>query len=350
MSNFFFLCLFLTYFQYIIPAKTILVTGGAGFIGGHVCEFLLARGDRVIIVDNLCGDDTAVAIKKQNLHEIKQKQGSLTIYIADICDKKIMQTIFEKHAIDTVCHLAARTGVRDSIIDPNSFMESNIIGTAVIFELCRIHGVKNIVFASSSSVYGARDNSIPFAETDRTDYQSSPYGMTKKSGELLAAVYYHLYKLPITCLRFFTVYGPRGRRDMAPYLFMDAIYNRKTITVFGDGSAIRDFTYVHDIVEGIVKAIDTPIGFSVINLGSGNPITLINFIAMLEDIIGNKAIVQYEPIILGDVPLTSASTEKAKLLLGYVPRYKIYDGLSSMVTWYKNEQLRESQNTKSDQS
>jgi len=336
MNIIFSLYIFLACVHCTVTPKTILVTGGAGFIGSHVSEHLLARGDTVIIVDNLFGEnDDAVAIKKQNLEEIAQNGNALIIYIADICDKARMETIFSTHAIDTVCHLAARAGVRDSITDPHSYIMTNIIGTTIIFELSKKYGVKNVVFASSSSVYGTRQGITPFEETDRTDNQSSPYGMTKKSGELLAAVYNHLYKLPITCLRFFTVYGPRARRDMAPFLFMDAIYNEKTITVFGDGFAIRDFTYINDIVDGIIKAIDTPIAFEIINLGSGNPIVLSHFITILERIIGKEAIITYEPVISGDVPLTSASTKRAQELIGYTPQYSIYEGLSSMATWYK---------------
>lgn len=321
-----------------ITSKTILVTGGAGFIGSHVSEQLIARGDKVIIIDNLFGEnDEIISMKKHHLETISSlDKSAITIYIADICDEKQMETIFSTHKIDTVCHLAARAGVRDSIIDPQSYIETNIIGTTIIFELSQKYKVNNVVFASSSSVYGARNDAKPFNELDRTDNQSSQYGMTKKAGELLASVYHHLYKLPITCLRFFTVYGPRARRDMAPFLFMDAIYNERSITVFGNGSAIRDFTYIDDIVHGIIKAIDNPIGFDIVNLGSGNPILLSNFIEMLEKIIGKKASINYEPIISGDVPLTSASTQHAHEVLGYEPQYSIYEGLSAMVAWYKD--------------
>jgi len=322
-----------------VVAKTVLVTGGAGFIGSHVCEKLLQRGDEVIIIDNL-NNAYDPEIKKQNLFEIKKSDlnNKLTIYIEDICNEKEIKNIFAKHKIDTLCHLAARAGVRPSIDDPIEYIKTNLIGTVTLFEEAKNYKINNIVFASSSSVYGERKNEQKFLESDVTDQQSSPYGMTKKAGELLAHMYFHLYNIPITCLRFFTVYGPRARRDMAPYIFMHAIYNNNPISIFGNGNALRDFTYIDDIVNGIIKAIDTPLDFEILNLGRGQPITVLELISVLEKIIGKKAQVVFEESILGDVSTTHASIIKAKKLLSYEPMYSIKEGIREMFNWYLKEQ------------
>lgn len=330
------------FFIYLeVITKTVLVTGGAGFIGSHVCEKLLQRGDEVIIIDNL-NNAYDPEIKRQHLFEIQQSDfnNKLTIYIEDICNEKEIKNIFEQHHIDTLCHLAARAGIRPSINDPVEYIETNIKGTAILFELAKNHKINNIVFASSSSVYGERTNEKGFMESDQTDQQSSPYGMTKKAGELLARTYFHLYKMPITCLRFFTVYGPRARRDMAPYIFMNAIYNNKPIIVFGDGTALRDFTYIDDIVDGIIKAIDTPLGFEILNLGQGNPITVSELINILEKIIGKKAEIIFKESILGDVSTTHASIAKTQKLLSYKTQYSTEDGIKKMFGWYLKEQGR----------
>lgn len=334
-----YICIFLISQEII--TKVVLVTGGAGFIGSHVCEKLLQCGDEVIIIDNL-NDFYNPSIKIKNLDEVKKLDlnNKLTIYIADICDEKKMEEIFSHHKIDTLCHLAARAGVRPSIDNPIEYIETNIKGTAILFKEAQKNNVKNIVFASSSSVYGERKDKREFSEFDVTDRQSSPYGMTKKAGELLAHTYFHLYNIPITCLRFFTVYGPRARRDMAPYIFMDAIYNNKPITVFGDGSALRDFTYIDDIVEGIIKAIDIQLGFEILNLGRGNPITILELIDILEKTTKKKARVIFEKSVPGDVSTTHASIKKTQQLLSYQPRYSIEEGIKNMFEWYLKEQER----------
>ena len=189
---------------------------------------------------------------------------------------------------DVICHLAARAGVRSSITDPHEYFRTNNDGTLVVFEAARKYGIQHVVAASSSSVYGVREDG-PFRETDSVDKQSSPYGMTKRAGELLAYVYHHLFGVSITNLRFFTVYGPRGRTDMAPFIFMDAIHNHRPITVYGDGSAIRDFTYVDDIVQGVISAIDTPAGYQIINIGRGEPILLNDFVSAIENDCAKKS-------------------------------------------------------------
>ncbi len=324
-------------FSTFIYAKKIVVTGGAGFIGSHVAEHLLRRGDEVIIIDNL-NDSCPLEIKDRNLEIVKQadQDNKLTIYVSDICDKEKMHEIFAKHAPDVLCHLAARAGVRTSIEDPVEYMRSNVIGTTVMFEMAVKYNISHVVFASSSSVYGARDNGL-FKETDRVEKQSSPYGMTKRAGELLAQVYNHLYGISFNCLRFFTVYGPRGRIDMAAYIFTDKIARGETITILGDGSAVRDFTYIDDIVQGIVKAIDTPLGYQIFNLGCGKPTVLKDFITMIKNTVGKKANIKYTDMIAGDVPLTSANILKAQKLLGYNPKNLVEYGIRKLWKWYSNE-------------
>lgn len=319
--------------------KKILLTGGAGFIGSHVAQKLLERGDLVIIVDNL-NDAYDRRIKKHNLFlvEAADIKNNLSIRNIDICDIDAIETLCFVEQPDVICHLAARAGVRTSIEDPHEYFRTNIDGTLVLFEAARKCGIKHIVTASSSSVYGVREDG-PFRETDSADKQSSPYGMTKRAGELLSYVYHHLFNISITNLRFFTVYGARGRIDMAPFIFMDAIHNHQPITVYGDGSAIRDFTYIDDIVQGIMSAIDIPVGHEIINIGRGEPIVLNDFITTLEAIIQQKADIKYVSVFSGDVPKTHAAIEKAQRLFNYMPQTSLRHGLEKMYDWYKNEYL-----------
>lgn len=335
-SSYFIIFLFSTLFS-ATYAKKIFLTGGAGFIGSHVAQKLLERGDSVIVIDNM-NDGYERSIKEYNLSIVLKadKNNNFLFYAIDICDTDAMETICRQEQPDVICHLAARAGVRQSINDPHEYFRSNNNGTLSVFEVARTCGIRHIVSASSSSVYGVRENG-PFRETDSVDKQSSPYGMTKRAGELLAYVYHYLFGISITNLRFFTVYGPRGRIDMAPFLFIDAIDHDIPITVFGDGSAIRDFTYVDDIVDGIIKAIDTPVGYQIINLGRGEPIVLRDFITIIESIVGRKAIIDYASNFAGDVPRTDADITKARNLLGYTPQVSVVDGLKKMYEWYKNE-------------
>jgi UDP-glucuronate 4-epimerase len=332
--------IFIVFFSFL-SGKTVLVTGGAGFIGGHVVEKLLQQGDRVIVVDSFYGNDSLVFMKEKQLRKIvKNYPELLSVYRTDICNKQEMEKIFELHKIDVICHLAARAGVRDSILYPDEYIKTNILGTLIVFELAKKYQVTHVVFASSSSVYGERKRSELFQESDRTDAQSSPYGMTKKAGELLAFVFYYLYQLPITCLRFFTVYGPRGRQDMAPYIFMDAIYHERSITVYGNGSAIRDFTYIDDIVDGIIKALDKPLEFEIINLGRGEPVTVQYFLDEMQKIMNKEVTIVHAPIIAGDVYQTRASIVHARETLGYDPKISVSEGIEKMYEWYKAEQER----------
>ena len=333
------LIIFCIFSSLSLQAKKVLLTGGAGFIGSHVAQQLLERGDRVVIVDNL-NDAYDYKIKEYNLSCIKAVDihNHLSIHTIDICDSDAIEALCSSEQPDVICHLAARAGVRTSIDNPLEYFRTNNNGTLVIFEAARKCAIPHIVSASSSSVYGVRENG-PFYETDPVDKQSSPYGMTKRAGELLAYVYHHLFGISITNLRFFTVYGPRGRIDMAPFIFMDAIHQGNPIVVHGDGNAIRDFTYVEDIVQGIIKSIDTPLGYQILNIGRGEPIVLIDFIAVLEDIIQEKAHINYAAPFSGDVPQTHASIEKAEQLIGYNPHTSIYYGLKKMYEWYTREYL-----------
>jgi UDP-glucuronate 4-epimerase len=236
--------------------------------------------------------------------------------------------------ITHICHLAARAGVRYSITHPDVYIHSNIQGTLVMLDMARDHKVFNFVFASSSSVYG-ENTKVPFSETDRVDAPVSPYAATKRSCELLALTYNHLYKIPMTALRFFTVYGPRGRPDMAPFKFIEAIYRGEAIDVYGDGSTLRDYTFVSDTVKGIVAALDKPfVNMQIINLGNSRPATLSRFIEVVERAVGKKAVINRKPPQPGDVPVTYADPRKARTLLDYWPAVDLEDGIQRMADWY----------------
>lgn len=326
-------------FSSTIYAQKILLTGGAGFIGSHVAQKLLERGDYVIIVDNM-NNAYDHRIKEYNLCLVEacSANDNCSVHKIDICDTAALEALCMAEMPDVICHLAARAGVRPSINDPYEYFRTNNNGTLSVFDVARKCGIGHIVVASSSSVYGAREDG-PFRETDTVDKQSSPYGMTKRAGELLAYVYYHLFGISITNLRFFTVYGPRGRTDMAPFIFMDAIHNHRPITVYGDGSAIRDFTYIEDIAQGIIKAIDNPVGYQIVNIGRGEPIVLSDFIKTIEAVVQKKADINYVSPFSGDVPKTHASIEKAQELFNYMPQTSIQYGLEKMYEWYKDEYL-----------
>lgn len=319
--------------------KTILVTGGAGFIGGHVVEHLLNRGDKVIAIDNfsITGHESSDNYKALKTYRINQllHNNNLTFYNVDIKNAAALEDVVKNHQIDVICHLAARAGVRPSVEDPAEYMQVNIVATIHILELAKKYNIPHVVLASSSSVYGNQEQG-PFFEIQNTDAQTSPYGASKKALELIAYVYYHLYNISCSCLRFFTVYGPYGRFDMAPFIFLDAIYNEQPITVVGDGSAVRDFTYVDDIVNGIIKAIDKPAAFQVFNLGCSDPVILHDFINIIESVVGKKAILLYEPASLADVQLTHANVDKAYEILGYVPSVTVQEGMRRTYEWYQN--------------
>lgn len=315
--------------------KKVLVTGGAGFIGSHVADFLLERGDDVVIVDEM-NDYYDVTMKNANLAYLTDKYGEerVKIYRGDICDHGFMVGIFETEQPKWVCHMAARAGVRPSIDDPFVYIHSNITGTTLLLELSHKYGVQNFVFASSSSVYGG-SKSTYFSEEEAVDHPVSPYAATKKACELLAYTYHHLYKLNISGLRFFTVYGPRGRPDMAPFKFIDRVSRGAQIQQFGDGSSSRDYTYISDIVDGVVRAIDRPYPYQIFNLGKGAGTSLKEFIELVEKYTfktANKVVLPDQP---GDVPYTCADVSKAERLLGYRSQVSFEDGIRMTAEWYR---------------
>lgn len=316
--------------------KKVLVTGGAGFIGSHVAEHLLERGDDVVIVDEM-NDYYDVRIKESNLAMLIEKYGEdrVKVYRGNICDESFMLDLFEQTRPGWICHMAARAGVRPSIQDPYVYIQSNIVATTLLMEMAHKFGVENFVFASSSSVYGGSKSTF-FSEEENVDNPVSPYAATKKACELLAYTYHHLYKLNVTGLRFFTVYGPRGRPDMAPFKFIDRISRGIQIEKFGDGSSSRDYTYISDIVDGIVRSIDRPYPYQIFNLGKGNGTSLNEFISIVEKHTGRKAMIRQLPDQAGDVPYTCADVTKASILLGYTASVSFNDGIERTVEWYRS--------------
>mmetsp|Transcript_14280 Transcript_14280/g.25076 ORF Transcript_14280/g.25076 Transcript_14280/m.25076 type:complete len:426 (-) Transcript_14280:158-1435(-) len=318
--------------------KKVLVTGGAGFVGSSTAAHLLERGDAVVIVDEM-NDYYDVRIKENNLRLLRElcpDKKRLTIYKGDICDEEFMLALFEKERPQWVCHMAARAGVRPSIQDPFVYIHSNIRGTTHLMELSHKFGVKNFVFASSSSVYGGSKNTF-FSEDENVDNPVSPYAASKKACELLAYTYHHLYNLNVSGLRFFTVYGPRGRPDMAPFKFIDRVSRGLELQQFGDGSSSRDYTYIEDIVDGVVRAIDRPYPYEVFNLGKGSGTSLKEFISIVEKHVGHKAMIKILPDQPGDVPYTCADVSKAYDLLGYQATVPFDEGIRRTVQWYTDE-------------
>lgn len=309
----------------------ILVTGGAGFIGSNLIKKLLEVGYRVICLDDL-NNYYSPKIKQRNIAPFL-KHKNFKFHKADICDYKKLAKIFAKEKVDKICHLAARVGVRASIQNPHLYERVNIGGTLNLLDLAVKYKIKNFVFASSSSVYG-NSQKIPFSENDNVTNPISPYAATKKACELFAATYHNLYGLNCTGLRFFTVYGPGGRPDMAPFLFLDAIFRGKQIKKFGDGTSARDYTYIDDIVEGIVMALEKNFPFEIINLGNNKPIELNYFIKLVERLVGKSAKIKQMPEQPGDVKITYADITKAKKLLGWEPKTKIEEGMEKFTKWY----------------
>ena len=310
-----------------------LVTGAAGFIGFHLSQALLDMGTPVVGVDNL-NDYYDVALKKARLDQLERRSG-FTFYWDDIENLPGLKKIFLNHPIRKICHLAAQAGVRYSLENPFSYQKSNLEGFLNLLEMARHGGVDNFVFASSSSVYGA-NTKIPFSVDDRVDPPVSLYGATKRANELMAYSYSHLFQIPCTGLRFFTVYGPWGRPDMALFLFTDAILHDRPIDIYNHGRMKRDFTYIDDIVEGTMAALKRPSTFELFNLGNSDPVELLDFIAAIEEGLGKKAKRNMMPIQPGDVPATAADIEKSKELLGFNPKTHIKEGIKNFLSWYRD--------------
>lgn len=330
--------------------NTVMVTGAAGFIGFHLSKRLLESGCRVAGVD-IINDYYDVKYKHSRLEQLKSYPG-FSFYKTDLADLKAMEKIFQEHDFDVVVNLAAQAGVRYSLINPHAYVNSNLVGFVNILECCRHNKTKHLVFASSSSVYGANTN-MPFSIHDNVDHPVSLYAASKKSNELMAHTYSHLYGLHCTGLRFFTVYGPWGRPDMALFLFTKAILNDEPIKVFNHGKMLRDFTYIDDIVEGVLRVIDkipqadsTWSGFApnpsasvapykIFNIGNSSPVKLMEFIEAIEKSIGRKAEKNFMPLQAGDVPATWADVEDLWSQLGFKPKTSVNDGIAKFVEWYK---------------
>jgi UDP-glucuronate 4-epimerase len=329
-------------------SKTVLVTGAAGFIGSHTAQALLARGDTVVGLDNL-NDYYDPARKRTNLDEVRAAAPdarAFTFVKGDIRDRALVGRLFAEHAFDAVVNLAAMAGVRVSLEDPYLYYDVNLTGTLVLLDAvagrltpaARAPGRAHFVLASTSSVYGDT-RQIPFVETDRCDRPLAPYAASKRAAELLGYTYHHVYKARFTALRFFTVYGPRGRPDMMAYKVMDNIFFGKAVPLFNHGQMHRDWTYVGDIVQGVVGAVDHPQGYEVINLGRGEPVLLADFVRLIEELTGRRASLVPAPMPDTDIPSTHADVGKARRLLGYDPRVSVREGVTRLWEWYRQAVL-----------
>src|SRR5580704_7052657 len=315
-----------------------LVTGGAGFIGSHVCERLLQAGHAITVMDDL-NTFYSPALKERNLKEIKshaKPNAPFKFVHADLCDAARVHGIFEEGRFDQVIHLAARAGVRPSLEEPKLFEEVNVGGTVNILEAARKNGVKKLVVASSSSVYGVNAK-VPFAESDPVFSAISPYAATKLACESLGHVYHHIYGMDVTMLRFFTVYGPRQRPDLAIHKFAHLINDGKPVPVFGDGSTARDYTYITDILEGVMACTEKIFGFEIFNLGESQTVKLSRLIELLEQALGKKAVIERKAEQAGDVPLTCADITKSARKLGYAPKVKSDEGIPKFVEWFRKQ-------------
>ncbi len=309
----------------------IFITGIAGFIGFHLAKHLHARGDRVVGCDNFNGYYDP-ELKRQRAQILAQL--GIQVIDAEIQNLPKLEEIIQKHQITHVVHLAAQAGVRYSKVNPQSYADTNLDGFLQILELIRRHPNIPLIYASSSSVYGLNEK-VPFAETDPTDCPSSLYGATKKSNELMARAYHHLYGISVTGLRFFTVYGPWGRPDMAYYSFTDAILRDRPIQIFNNGQMKRDFTYIDDIIQGTAAALDRSLPCEIFNLGNHQPEDILHLVRLLEQKLGKKAEVQLLPRQLEEVPITYADISKSQMMLGFAPQTSLEKGLDQFLSWYK---------------
>jgi UDP-glucuronate 4-epimerase len=311
-----------------------LVTGGAGFIGSHLVERLLAEGHRVICLDNF-DDFYDPALKRRNLTQAL-KDSKFCLVEGDLRDEDLLHKLFPEEKIEIVAHLAARAGVRPSIENPLLYADVNIRGTLNLLEACKKYKVRRVVFASSSSVYG-NNLKVPFAEEDPVDNPISPYAATKKAGELICHTYHHLYGIDVACLRYFTVYGPRQRPEMAIHQFTRLIAEEKKVTLFGDGSSRRDYTYIEDAIEGTIAALGREHGYEIYNIGESQTTSLAQLVQWIEEQLKKRARVEYLPAQPGDVERTYADIRKAVQRLGYRARTDIREGLARFIRWYIEE-------------
>jgi UDP-glucuronate 4-epimerase len=312
----------------------VLVTGGAGFIGSHLVEKLLAAGHEVVILDDF-NDFYDPQIKHANIEGFAK---DATVCHIDLRDSSSVRSLFHREKVDAIAHLAARAGVRPSIQQPRLYYDTNVTGTLHLLEAARVTGIERFIFASSSSVYGASKTS-PFSEDQHLTQTLSPYGATKVAGEFLCSTYSHLYQMRVVALRYFTVYGPRQRPDLAIHQFTRRIYTGQPIDQFGDGSTRRDYTYIDDVIQGTVAALDYEgPRYDVFNLGESETIQLKELISAIENALGKKAIINRLPEQLGDMPLTCADISKARKLLGYKPTTRLSDGLPRFIDWFFRSQ------------
>ena len=311
----------------------ILVTGGAGFIGSAVTRRLLEAGHTVVAIDNF-NEYYDQSLKRARAEHFLE--GALVVE-GDITDETLIDSLFAEHQFDLVCHLAAQAGVRYSVEHPEVYVDSNVRGTQILFECMHKHGTIRMVYASSSSVYGI-DTPVPFTEDGTADRPASVYAATKRSGELLAHAYHNLYGIETTCLRFFTVYGPWGRPDMALFKFTEKMLAGESIDIYNNGEMRRDFTYIDDIVNGFVAAVEQPLGYEILNLGHGAPTSLLDFVTVLERELGIEAQKNLLPMQPGDVYETYADITKAKDLLHFEAKIGVADGVKAFTDWYKEHQ------------
>lgn len=314
-----------------ISSGGILVTGGAGFVGSHLCERLILQGRTVICLDNF-NDNYDPAIKRSNI-QCCLRHSEFRLVEGDIMDKDLIDRLMTQYNIDTIIHLAALAGVRKSIAAPLNYIDTDIGGTVGLLDAGRKHDIKKFIFASSSSVYGS--GATPFSEKDPLRAQISPYAAAKYSAELFCRTYQQLYGFPVVCLRFFTVYGPRQRPDMAVNIFTRAIDEGREISIYGDGTSFRDYTYIDDIIDGIVASIDLQCDFETINLGSSRPVSLLTLVKTIEEKMKKQAHLCFLPDQPGDVPATLADISKAAGMLAYTPKVSLPEGVGLYADWYQ---------------
>lgn len=315
-------------------AARVLITGGAGFIGSHLCERLLGEGREVVCLDNF-NDFYDPAVKRDNVEPLTGND-RFHLFEGDIRDAGLLERLFREQNPDAVVHLAAMAGVRPSLEDPVLYADVNVVGTSVLLDAVRRFPVGNFLFASSSSVYCSQEK-VPFSETDQVNRPISPYAATKVAGEHICYTYHHLFGIPVTCLRFFTVYGPRQRPEMAIHQFASLIRAGEEVPVFGSGSSRRDYTYIDDIIDGIMLSLSRPFGYEIFNLGESRTVELNEVVSLLEDALGARAQIVQLPDQPGDVPITYADISRAREKLGYNPSVDIETGIDCFIQWFLGE-------------